>query len=152
MARQNLDNTTNKNINVSELLVKMNSEGTLRVNNCNSPNVMLHKMFTDNKRKVQNVLELARLIVDNNELVILQNKDSSRKDILDIANAVEKKAMHRMLELEGLDPDVENQVKREKVGGSGKKPFIIGLANRVSAHKKRLQKSSKTKDFNNETL
>ncbi len=139
-------------VKLHQLLLALHERNQLRFNDWSNNKVSLSSFISD-KKKARNTLELARYVATDEEVAAMKNSSSDRGLVLNTSHAIEERSMDVLLQWEGVDVELEKQLKKHTKGGSTKQLTYGAIGDRVRSHKQALQKSmGVTRDFNNEKL
>jgi hypothetical protein len=109
--------------------------------------------FTE-KSSLRNTLELCEVVLSEEDAKVLKKPGSSDEDVKTHAKSIEQKCMSKMLQYEGVDPDVESQVAKKTNRSQQKQPTYLAVGKRVREYKKNVlaPASGNKGDYNMEVL
>ena len=134
-AKDIAESKINKDMYISVMLQDLHKEGLLKADVWKDISEFPNQY--SEKSLVSYMLELVEVVLSGDERNILSDLNTTKENLATTAKAVETKCMKKMLEYEGVDPEIEAQLRKNS--GDQKKATYLAVGRRVRNYKKELK-------------
>jgi hypothetical protein len=83
--------------------------------------------FTEKSSLRNTLVELCEVVLSEEDAKVLKKPGTSDEDVKTHAKSIEQKCMRKMLQFEGVDPDVESQVAKKTNQSQQKQPMYLAV-------------------------
>jgi hypothetical protein len=143
-AKATAESNSNSNMYISTVLQDLYRTGHLKA--AVWKNIEVPGGKYSEKQSLKNTLELVEKVISKEQRTTLKAEGATDEWLELFGKEIEKKCMAKMLQYEGIDPDIEHQTRTKK------KATYLAVGQRVRVYKKYLADLSNSRDPNKEVL